>query len=187
MKYPLPLSRRPAFRSFVWLALPVLLLSLGSCKKALELITFQISDSSTVTVPPAPLGSYMLPGIAVTSTSTNTYQVNNTNADYVQDVTLDQLTLSIEAPAGQNFNFLQSISISIASDAAGSDKVLIASLSSVPQGVTTINLTPTDSKLDKFLRNGSYSLITSAALKQSVTQPIRLRTDARYNVRARQP
>lgn len=180
----LPLPRRAPY---YLLLLPLLLLSLGSCKKVLESITFQISDSSTVTVPPTIAGSYTLPGIAVTSTSTNTYQVNNTNADYVQDVTLDRLTLTIDAPAGQNFNFLKSVEIYISSDAAGTDKVLLASLGTVPQGQTTILLAPTDSKLDKYLRSGSYTLTTSAVLTQPITQAIRLRTDARYNVRARQP
>lgn len=186
---PLPLPCL-ALRRHRWLlALPLLLLSLslGSCKKVLELITFQISDSSTVNVPPTIPGSYTLPGIAVTSTSTNTYQVNNTNADYVQDVTLDRLTLSIDSPAGQNFDFLKSVSIFIASDATGTNKVLLASLNSVPKGQSAILLAPTDSKLDLYLRSGSYTLITSAELSQALVQPITLRTEARYNVRARRP
>lgn len=171
----------------LWLLLPLLTLSLASCKKVLGLISFQINDSSTVNLPPAPAGPVNLPGASITSSSTNTYQNNNTKADYVQDVTLDRLTLTITAPAGQNFDFLKSVSISIASDASGANKTLLASLSEVPAGQTTITLTPTDNKLDMFLRSSSYTLLTTAELVKPLTQSITLRTDARYNVHASQP
>ena len=188
MKSRLPLPARPA-RRLLLLLLPLLALGAASCEEALkDLLTFQISDSSTVTLPAAPItGTFSLPGVPVTSTSANTYKNNNTQAEYVQDVTLDELKLTITAPAGQNFDFLKSISISIATNSSGTDKVALAALSDVPRGQTTITLTPAGSKLDAFLLNSSYTLFTTAELVQPLTQSITLRTDARYNVRARQP
>ena len=169
-----------------------LLLGTASCKKILDLLTFQINDSSTFQLPatPAlPTGTtgpvITLPGVTVNSTASSTYQNNNTSADYVQDVTLDRLALTITDPAGQNFDFVKSISISISTDATGAGKVLLASLNPVPTGQTTIELKPADQKLDVFLRGGSYTLFTTVEFTQlGLRQPTTVRADSRFNVKA---
>ena len=170
----------------------VLLLSTVGCKKILNLLTFQINDSSTFQLPatgPLPGGTtgpvITLPGVTVNSTASSTYQNNNTAAEYVQDVTLDRLALTITDPAGQNFDFVKSISIAIASDAAGTNKVPLASLNPVPTGQTTINLTPSGQKLDAYLRNGSYTLFTTVEMTQlGLSKTTTVRADSRFNVKA---
>lgn len=169
-----------------------LLLGLGSCKKILNLLAFQINDSATFQLPatgPLPGGTtgpvITLPGVAVSSTASSTYQNNNTAAAYVQDVTLDRLALTITDPAGQNFDFVKSISISISTDAAGAGKVLLASLNPVPTGQTTIELKPADQKLDVYLRGGSYYLFTTVEMTQlGLRQAATVRADSRFNVKA---
>ncbi|MGY3090980.1 hypothetical protein ACVWYF_004044 [Hymenobacter sp. UYAg731] len=169
-----------------------LLLGTVGCKKILDLLTFQINDSTTFQLPatgpaPGPLPNPVLtlPGVTVNSTANSTYQNNNTAADYVQDVTLDRLALTVTDPAGQNFDFVKSISISIASDAAGTNKVLLASLNPVPTGQTTIELTPANQKLDVFLRGGSYTLFTTVEFTQlGLRQATTVRADSRFNVKA---
>ena len=175
-------------------ALFVLALLLGTvgCKKILDLLTFQVNDSSTFQLPatapaPGPLPNPILtlPGVTVNSTASNTYQNNNTSANYVQDVTLDRLALTITDPAGQNFDFVKSISVSISTDAAGTSKVLLASLSPVPTGQTTIELKPANQKLDAFLRGGTYTLFTTVEMTQlGLRQPTTVRADSRFNVKA---
>ena len=175
-------------------ALFVLALLLGTvgCKKILDLLTFQINDSTTFQLPatgPLPGGTtgpvITLPGVTVNSTANSTYQNNNTAAEYVQDVTLDRLALTITDPAGQNFDFVKSISISIASDAAGTNKVPLASLNPVPVGQTTINLTPSGQKLDTYLRGGSYTLFTTVEMTQlGLSKATTVRADSRFNVKA---
>jgi hypothetical protein len=174
----------------LWLLLPLLVLSLGSCKKILDLLTFQISDSTSFQIPATGLvaGTLLtLPGITVPSSSSDTFKANNTSADYVQDVTLDKLSLTVTDPAGQNFDFLKSVSIYIASDANGTNKTLLASLNPVPTGQTTINLTPSGNKLDVYLKGGSYTLFTTVEQAQAVRQTTTLRADSRFNVKARKP
>ena len=170
-----------------------LLLGTVGCKKILDLLTLQVNDSTTFQLPatgpaPGPLPNPIitLPGVTVSSTANSTYQSNGTSADYVQDVTLDRLALTITDPAGQNFDFVKSISISIASDAAGTNKVPLASLSPVPAGQTTINLTPSGQKLDVYLRGGSYTLFTTVELTQlGLRQATTVRADSRFNVKAK--
>lgn len=168
-----------------------LLLGTAGCKKILDLLTFQINDSTSFQLPatgpvPGGVGPVLtLPGITVNSTSSSTFQSNNTAADYVQDVTLDRLALTITDPAGQNFDFVKSISISIASDAAGTNKVPLASLSPVPTGQTTINLTPSGQKLDLYLKNGTYTLFTTVEMTQlGLSRATTVRADSRFNVKA---
>ena len=175
-------------------ALFVLALLLGTvgCKKILNLLTFQVNDSSTFQLPATPAlpGSstgpvVSLPGVTVNSTANTTFQNNNTAADHIQDVTLDRLALTITDPAGQTFDFVKSISISIASDASGTNKVPLASLNPVPPGQTTINLTPSGQKLDAYLRSGSYTLFTTVEMTQlGLRQATTVRADSRFNVKA---
>jgi hypothetical protein len=183
--------RNIIFKKNYFILLAFLLLGAGGCKKILNLLSFTVSDSSSFTVPGTPFVppgvSLSIPGVSVPTTAQSTYKNNNTSADYVQDVTLDRLTLTVTNPSTQNFDFLKSISIYIATDAAGSNKVLLASLPNVPTGQTTISLNPTGSKLDMYLKSSSYTLTTTAELAQTLRQNTEVRADSRFNVRATLP
>lgn len=169
----------------------IALLALGvGCKKIAGLLSFTVSDSTSMTIPAsATVAGTVLnaPGAPVQSTAQNTYQNNNTSAQYVQNVTLDQLTLTTTNPSTQTFDFLQSVSLYIATDASGSDKVLLASLSSIPKGQTSISLNPAGNQLDKYLKASSYTLITQAQIAQPLPQNTTIRADSRFNVHANVP
>ncbi|MGI4834334.1 MAG: hypothetical protein ACRYFK_12835 [Janthinobacterium lividum] len=169
----------------------VALLALGvSCQKIANLLSFQVNDSASFTLPAAGLamGALLtLPGVTVNSTSQSTYQSHNTSAQYVQNVTLDQLTLTTTNPSTQNFDFLKSVSIYIATDAVGSNKVLLASLSPVPTGQTSISLNPAGNTLDMYLKASSYTLITQVELTQALKQNTDVRADSRFNAHASLP
>ena len=170
------------------LLLALVVLSTG-CKKVLGLLEFNVEDSQTITVPrTVPFGQFFpLSPVTVSSSSKSTYSNNGTSADYVQDVTLDRLTLTITNPQGQNFDFLKRIEVYISTTAQGTDKVLLASLSPVPTGVSSISLTPANQKLDVFLRSDSYTLTTNVELAKPLGQDITIRADSRFKVKARKP
>lgn len=176
-------------KAYLFLLL-ALALGAGSCKKIASLLSFNVDDSTSFTIPGTNilLGSTLtLPGFTVSSTSQSTYSNNNTSADYVQDVTLDRLVLTVTNPSTQNFDFLKSISIYIATDAAGSNKVLLASLPAVPTGQTSISLNPAGTKLDMYLKSQSYTLFTTAELAQTLRQNTDVRADSRFKVHANLP
>lgn len=177
-------------KKYYLLLLPLLLLSGVGCKKIASLLSFQVNDSSSFTIPGTPFitgASLNIPVVTVRTTAQTTYKSNNTSAAYVQDVTLDKLTLTVTNPTTQNFDFLKSISIYIATDAAGSNKMLLASLASVPTGQTSINLTPAGGKLDQYLKSDSYTLTTTAELAQTLRQNTDVRADSRFTVHANLP
>jgi hypothetical protein len=182
--------RNIIFRKYYLPLFVFLLLGASSCKKLASLLSFQVSDSSSFTVPGTLFVTGVtlnIPVVTVASTSQTTYKNNNTSADYVQDVTLDRLTLTVTNPSTQNFDFLKSISIYISTDAAGSNKVLLASLAAVPIGQTSISLTPAGNKLDLYLKSNSYTLTTTAELAQTLRQNTEVRADSRFNVHANLP
>jgi len=177
-------------KKYHFLVLACLLIGASSCKKIASLLSFQVNDSSSFTIPGTtylPGAALSIPGVTVTSTSQSTYKSNNTSADYVQDVTLDRLMLTVTNPSTQNFDFLKSINIYIATDQAGSNKVLLASLAAVPTGQTSISLTPAGNKLDLYLKSSSYTLTTTAELAQTLRQNTDVRADSRFNVHASLP
>ncbi len=174
------LSQKPWFL----LALLVLALGAGNCKKLLYQLNFQVNDSVSFAVPAAAPGAPLpLPGATVTTTAATTYAANGTTADFVQDVSVDQLTLTVTDPATPNFDFLKRVEVYIA-DPAGTTKILIASLGTVPAGQTTLRLTPTANKFDVFLRGKPYALFVTLELAQPLPQPTTLRADVRYAVLA---
>ncbi len=168
-------------------ALVGLLLTAGGCKKVLGLLHFNVDDTQSFTVPATYPFPTPLPPVTITSTASATYANNNTSAKYVQDVTLERITLTATKPAGQTFDQLKSIQVYISTDASGSNKVLLASLDQVPAGATSIQLKPADSKLDVYLRGSSYVLTTVVQLSRPLTQDVVVRVDSRYNVAASLP
>ncbi len=79
----------------------------------------------------------------------------------VDSVHLQTFTLTVEAPAGQNFDFMDSISFSVETD--GQPRTVVAKLDSVPKGVSTITLT-----VEKNLELAPYVVAPSMRMTTSV-------------------
>ena len=79
----------------------------------------------------------------------------------VDSVHLDSFALAVKAPAGQTFDFIQSISFSV--ETSGQPKAVVAKLDSVPKGATTINLTA-----EKGLELAPYVVAPSMRMTTSV-------------------
>ena len=162
---------------------PLLLLLLGGCKKLDQLLTFEITNSEQIKIPASGLvNTPLITPVPVTVNSKQSFENNDTKAELVKDVRLTKLTLTIVDPAAENFNFLQSIRIYIATNS--NDKILLASLSQVPTGVSTIELTPENSPLDEYIKAESYTLYTEVALRSNVARELTVQTDSRFKVTA---
>ncbi|SHI37150.1 hypothetical protein SAMN02745146_0677 [Hymenobacter daecheongensis DSM 21074] len=168
------------------LAVVLLLLLIGtfSCKKINELLTFEISDTQSFKIPATPLISsipVVLP-VPVTNRASETFSNNNTRADLVKDVKLSKLTLTITDPTTENFDFLKSIKISIGTDQ--NDKVVMAFLDDVPRGAQSIELTSTNTPLDKYIKAPNYTLYTEVAVRAATTKEITVKEETRFKVTA---
>jgi len=134
----------------------VFLTSCGGKLKQLANINFDIPYNQQITVPgtgyaygtPLPGGGITLPFPAV-PVATNSQQYitqYHTSADKILMVNLKSMNLQIASPSGQNFDFLDNISIYIS--AKNQPEMLIASQNSVPKGQTTLNFTVPDSTVN---------------------------------------
>lgn len=176
----------------LWFIAFGLLGGLAGCKKVEKevdkALTFYVSDDyafSLPAVPPFVAGQTIAAPPFTTSTdATEDFRKANTAAGLVKDVKLDELTLSIEGPAGANFDFLEKISFYISTDAQGADKVKMASLDNIARGVTTIKLQPTDAKMDKYLTATSYSLTVEPTFRSGTTQATNMRINYKFKVTA---
>lgn len=163
--------------------LPLCAFLFTGCEKLDRLLTFEIKSSENIKVPASSLVNVpLIAPVPVNVKSQETFQNNNTNANLVKDVSLTKLTLTITDPAAENFDFLKSITISIGT--SQNDKVPLASLENIPTGVSSIELKPSGSKLDKYIKAEQYTLYTEVTLRSSVARELTLRADSRFKVTA---
>jgi len=161
-----------------------IILSLFSCKKISDLLTFSISDQSSFTVNSyspvnSPIAIITPP---VQTNSSKEFENNKTSAKLVKDIRLENLTLSTTSPSGQTFDFLQSIHIYISTNST--NEIEIAYLDSVQPGSDKISLIPTEAKLDEYIKSSSYTLRTEVTTKEILTHDVTINIDSKFQVTA---
>ncbi len=118
----------------------------------------------------------------VTTNSSQQFQNNNTSVTHIKDIRLKNLQLSISSPTSQTFAFLKSVHIYISTNA--SNEIELASLDNISSSARTIILTPTQGKLDEYVKASSYKLRSSIVTQQVLTQNVEIRIDSKFNVTA---
>ena len=161
-----------------------ILLSVASCKKIEELLTFNVNVENNFTVSASgPLSvPFDILTPQVTTNSSQQFQNNNSDINKVKDIKLTKVDLQIVSPAGKTFSFLQSVHIYISTNA--SDEIELAYLDNISSTATAISLTPTSATLDKYVKASSYSLRTKVVTKQALTQDVEIKNLCQFKVTA---
>jgi hypothetical protein len=122
---------------------------LGGCSKVKTLanINFDVPYSQQISVPssgyaygvPLPGGGVTLPfpAIPVATNSQQYIAQYRTSTDKILMVNLTKMSLQIESPVGQTFDFMDNISVYLS--AINQPEMLVASQSSIAKGQTTLN------------------------------------------------
>ena len=154
------------------------------CNEIEEMLTFSVNDSTNIRIESAsPLNLPLeIPTPAVTSNSRQEFENNNTHADLVRDVKLQQLKVTITQPSGKNFSFLKNIRIFISADEQS--EVELASLDNISTDSGVIELIPTQQKLDEFIKASTYDLRTQITTDETLTQDVDARVDLKFQVTA---
>ena len=118
----------------------------------------------------------------VTTNSSQQFDNNNTAANLIKEIKLEELKLTITSPSNKTFSFLKSIHIFISTNS--SDEIELASLDNIASTAQNITLNPTTQDLSKYVKASSYKLRTSVVTKETLTQAIDVRTDIKFKVRA---
>lgn len=177
-------------RLFTFLGwLLVVALSFG-CKKEKEVTaTLDVVDRWTglldVTTPPQGPLTVFLPTSRVYSAVGDSCRRNNIMLEQLQEATLSQATLTVQASFGQNFNLVRQLTWYITSEQG--DRMVLATLPDVPQGATSLTLTPTSTSLLNYLRPGQYYLTPQLEMRQPGRAMATVRLQLRYRVQGRKP
>jgi hypothetical protein len=172
---------RIAFVFFAWVAL-----FFAGCKQIDKLLTFNINQSQTITVPKAAI----IPGLTVSGApvtiaadTKEEFRKQNTAAELVKDVTLKKLVMNLESPANEDFGFLKDVELFLGAD--NLPEVSIAYLRDIPADAgRTLELTSTNVKLDKYMKASSFTLRTRGTADDFVQDDIKVKVDLTFKVTA---
>ncbi|MFM1874788.1 MAG: hypothetical protein RL266_525 [Bacteroidota bacterium] len=162
--------------------------ALSGCKLIDELRTFNLNYTVDFTVPSTTIIDLPLnlPTPSVTTNSEQRFENEGVESAWIESVKLIGLTCTITAPAGEDFSFLESISIYM--NATGQPEVLIANLEPVPATAdNSITLEVTRVDLYPYISQNSFSLRTSVTTDESMTQNIDIAANLIIEVKATIP
>lgn len=120
----------------------------------------------------------------IPTNSENTFSGNGTGKEYVESITLSDMTLTVEnASAGGNFDFVKELRISIT--AAGLPEKEIATKLNIADGLTVIDMDETGENLKDYLTSDKFSLKTKAVLENAApVVDTKIKISTTYKVQA---
>ncbi len=148
-------------------------LALGMLVGCNNIDNFEVPVDAAATIPAATILDQLLDPFSFGALESIdfTQELKNqgvTKSD-VDSVHLKSFSLTITAPAGQTFDFMDSVSFSIETD--GQPKALVAKLDAVPKGATKIELTvETSLELAPYVVAPSMRMSTSVKGKRPMTE-----------------
>jgi hypothetical protein len=152
-----------------------------------KLTTFTLGPFSTsVTIPGSSAVGTLIDNLPFSSdTPTNsdvTLSGNGTGKDYVDAITLSDMTLTVETPASGNFNFLKEIRVIIAAD--GLPEKEIASKTNIADGLTKLDMDETGENLKEYLTAAKFRLKTKVILDGVPSEDTKINIATSYLVQA---
>lgn len=134
------------------------LIIVGSCKKLKSVadIKFQVPYKETAEVPGLPNNPFIpaegltvsLPAIEVESQSEEYLKQYNTSSEFIREVRTTDLRLTIEQPASQNFDIVDSLWLLVS--ATGRPEILAAHKYGIPKGQNVVNLDLVDNDMKEY-------------------------------------
>jgi hypothetical protein len=137
---------------------------------------FRVESSSPLNLP------FEVSTPDVTTNSSQQFGNNNTTANLIKEIKLEELKLTITNPTSKTFSFLKSIHIYISTNS--SNEIELASMENIASTAQTISLNCTPENLDKYVKASSYKLRTSVVTKETLTQAVEFRSDIKFKVKA---
>lgn len=155
-----------------------------SCEEIDDLLTFHVTDRTMIRIENAMTVGLPLdiPTPDVSSNSEQEFENNNTHADLVKDIKLEELTLTITDPPGKTFSFLKTIRIFIST--TQDNEIELASLDNITTTTSMIELIPTQERLDAYAKASTYHLRTEVTTDETLTQSVDVQVDLKFRVTA---
>ncbi len=164
----------------------VSLIALFSCKKIDKLTQFNLKYDTDVTIKSTVVVNVPIDLFTpeITTNSETELSANNSHKNLVEQIKLKELTLKIESPEGQDFDFLNSIELYIKTDDLPEKK--IAWKTDIPEnGLTTLVLDTSDDDLKDYILEDSFQLRTKTKTDHLITQDTKIGIHAVFWVDAK--
>ena len=161
---------------------------LSGCKLIDELRTFDIPYSVEFTIPSSTILNLPinLPTASTTTNSEQRFQDEGIESAWIESIKLSSLKITITAPEGEDFSFLENILMYMNTD--GQPEVLIADKVPVPENAgNSIELEVKGADLYPYISQNDFSIRTSVTTDETVTQEIDFRADMVVDVKATIP
>lgn len=162
----------------------LIIISSVSCEKIEELLTFSIDHSTQATIRgnspiEVPIG-ILTPEI--TTNSEQHFKNNDTRKEYVKDIILNKLDVSINEPENQTFSFLKEVYIYISADSY--EELQIAHSTDIPENAKSISLETTNKNLDNYVKSDEYKLRVEAVTREVIANDVIVDIDITFTVTA---
>jgi hypothetical protein len=167
--------------------LPFFLLILGvsfsACQK--KLVHFHLNYNSETTVPATVVSGFPFSLLTPELETNSTYEFENkkTRKDKISSIFLKALDLTIDAPDGETFSFVNSIELYIDSD--NLPEVKIAEQTSIPDNVgNTLNLTVSETDLKEYIKAEQFKLHLKVVSDETIPQDVHINIHSNFLVNA---
>lgn len=159
--------------------------SFQGCNALKKLTQFRVNQSTDFSVPSSLLVNVpiSLPSPDITTNSSQTFTNNNTSADMIESVKLEEMKLTITAPSGKSFSFLKDIQLYLS--APNLPEVLVAEKLNVSSTTGELLLDVKDVELKEYLKKDKLSLRSQVLTDEVLTQSIQIKADSRFFVDAK--
>lgn len=169
-------------KQLVYTAVVLLATGLAGCKK---LIQFHMDYDNSVTIPANAIVELPIDLLTPETVTDSEQQFGNngTSSNLISRISLTDLTLRIQNPESETFNFLKNIQIYLR--APEMPEVLVAYADPVPAtGLRELALTCEDVDLKDYLRKSSYSIRVKATSDEALVQDTQVNIHSRFAVDA---
>ncbi len=167
-----------------YLILLLIPVSLLACEKLKDLLRFDINAETEFTIPRNSV--VPIPDIITPKTTSNFNEQidnNDTRKDLVKEVKLTEFTLTIEGPSQANFDFVESMSLSIQTDSLPA--IQVASISDIPEtGLTTLDLVTSEAELDEYVKGDGFRVKAEITTDKTVTYDTEVIGNMTFSVKA---
>ena len=172
------------FRLFIFLII-IFSVFFNSCKKVDDLLTFEITDEIEITIEnnilPFSL-PFEIPTPPITTNSESEIEQNNSKIEYVKNIKLLELNLTITSPENKTFSFLRSIHIFISTN--NQEEIELAFKDNISSDLKKIELTTSSAELDDYVKSPTYNIRTEVVTRETLTQDVDIFVFMKYQITA---
>lgn len=156
-----------------------------SCGKLDKLIQFNLTYNVKVVIPSS-TGINLPFDVLTPEVETNSeasFKANDTRKDLIEEILLEELILTIDAPAGEDFSFLKNATVYI--KAKGLDELEVATITDVKENSSELKLQPSSLNIAPYIKAEEFSLRLKAVTDELMSKDYTINIYSNFWVHAK--